>query len=61
MGLQQSKDELLYQQVSNGNTEGVRKLRSEGAGLENLFLVVKLVDQFVLFRFKKVYGLLLVL
>ncbi|KAM0069484.1 putative transcription factor C2H2 family [Helianthus debilis subsp. tardiflorus] len=34
MGLQQSKDELLYQQVSNGTTEGVRKLRSEGAGLE---------------------------
>ncbi|KAI3807975.1 hypothetical protein L1987_23915 [Smallanthus sonchifolius] len=30
----QSKDELLYQQVSHGNTEGVKKLRSEGAGLE---------------------------
>ncbi|KAI3804301.1 hypothetical protein L1987_25740 [Smallanthus sonchifolius] len=34
MGLQQSKDELLYQQVSYGNSEGIRKLRSEGAGLE---------------------------
>ncbi|KAI3829057.1 hypothetical protein L1987_03171 [Smallanthus sonchifolius] len=34
MGLRQSKDELLYQQVSHGNTEAVRKLRSEGAGLE---------------------------
>ncbi|KAI3756702.1 hypothetical protein L1987_56524 [Smallanthus sonchifolius] len=34
MGLQQSKDELLYQQVSYGNTEGIKKLRSEGAGLE---------------------------
>ncbi|KAK9059062.1 hypothetical protein SSX86_021681 [Deinandra increscens subsp. villosa] len=34
MGLQQSKDELLYQQVSYGNTEGIKKLRSEGASLE---------------------------
>ncbi|KAJ0594779.1 putative transcription factor C2H2 family [Helianthus annuus] len=34
MGLQQSKDELLYQQVSYGNSEGIKKLRSEGAGLE---------------------------
>ncbi|KAI7742906.1 hypothetical protein M8C21_031331 [Ambrosia artemisiifolia] len=34
MGLQQSKDELLYQQVSNGTIEGVKKLRTEGAGLE---------------------------
>ncbi|XP_071686052.1 putative E3 ubiquitin-protein ligase XBAT35 [Rutidosis leptorrhynchoides] len=34
MGLQQSKDELLYQQVSYGTTEGIRKLHSEGAGLE---------------------------
>nr|XP_043628365.1 putative E3 ubiquitin-protein ligase XBAT35 isoform X2 [Erigeron canadensis] len=34
MGLQQSKDELLYQQVSYGNTEGIKKLHSEGAGLE---------------------------
>ncbi|KAK1418882.1 hypothetical protein QVD17_28032 [Tagetes erecta] len=34
MGLQQSKDELLYQQVIHGDNEGVKKLRSEGAGLE---------------------------
>ncbi|MFS7924647.1 putative ankyrin repeat-containing domain-containing protein [Helianthus anomalus] len=34
MGVQQSKDELLYQQVSYGNSEGIKKLRSEGAGLE---------------------------
>ncbi|KAJ0769949.1 hypothetical protein HanLR1_Chr03g0118161 [Helianthus annuus] len=34
MGLQQSKDELLYQQVSYGNSEGIKKLRSEGAGVE---------------------------
>ncbi|KVH91505.1 putative E3 ubiquitin-protein ligase XBAT35 isoform X1 [Cynara cardunculus var. scolymus] len=34
MGLQQSKDELLYQQVSYGTTEGIKSLRSEGAGLE---------------------------
>ncbi|KAI3823464.1 hypothetical protein L1987_04900 [Smallanthus sonchifolius] len=34
MGFQLSKDELLYQQVSHGNTEAVRKLRSEDAGLE---------------------------
>lgn len=34
MGVQQSKDELLYQQVSYGTTEGIKSLRSEGAGLE---------------------------
>ncbi|XP_076926431.1 putative E3 ubiquitin-protein ligase XBAT35 [Bidens hawaiensis] len=34
MGLQQSKDELLYQQVTNANIEAVKKLRAEGAGLE---------------------------
>ncbi|KAI3504075.1 hypothetical protein L1887_32619 [Cichorium endivia] len=34
MGLQQSKDELLYQQVGYGNTEGIKTLRNEGAGLE---------------------------
>ncbi|CAH1412423.1 unnamed protein product [Lactuca virosa] len=34
MGLQQSKDELLYQQVGYGNTEGIKSLRNEGAGLE---------------------------
>ncbi|KAJ9546954.1 hypothetical protein OSB04_019497 [Centaurea solstitialis] len=34
MGLQQSKDELLYQQVSYGTTEGIKSLRNEGAGLE---------------------------
>ncbi|KAI3459518.1 hypothetical protein Pfo_016181 [Paulownia fortunei] len=34
MGQQQSKDELLYQQVDYGNVEGIKALRSQGAGLE---------------------------
>lgn len=34
MGQQQSKDELLYQQVTYGNTEGIKALCREGAGLE---------------------------
>ncbi|KAF2313988.1 hypothetical protein GH714_021355 [Hevea brasiliensis] len=34
MGQQQSKDELLYQQVNCGNTEGIKALCKEGAGLE---------------------------
>ncbi|KQK16453.1 probable E3 ubiquitin-protein ligase XBOS34 [Brachypodium distachyon] len=34
MGLQQSKEELLYQQVNYGNIEGIRTLRTQGAGLE---------------------------
>ncbi|KAM7488431.1 hypothetical protein LguiB_025915 [Lonicera macranthoides] len=34
MGQQQSKDELLYQQVKYGNIEGIKALHSDGAGLE---------------------------
>ncbi|XP_019181423.1 PREDICTED: putative E3 ubiquitin-protein ligase XBAT34 [Ipomoea nil] len=34
MGQQQSKDELLYQQVNYGNTAGIKTLRNDGAGLE---------------------------
>ncbi|XP_010527401.1 PREDICTED: putative E3 ubiquitin-protein ligase XBAT35 [Tarenaya hassleriana] len=34
MGQQQSKDELLYQQVSYGNAAGIKALRRDGAGLE---------------------------
>lgn len=34
MGQQQSKDELLYQQVNYGNIEGIKALRNDGAGLE---------------------------
>ncbi|KAK1680745.1 hypothetical protein QYE76_041593 [Lolium multiflorum] len=34
MGLQQSKDELLYQQVNYGNIEGIRTLKAQGAGVE---------------------------
>ncbi|XP_010512292.1 PREDICTED: putative E3 ubiquitin-protein ligase XBAT35 isoform X2 [Camelina sativa] len=34
MGQQQSKGELLYQQVSYGNSEGIRTLRRDGADLE---------------------------
>lgn len=36
MGQGQSKDELLYQQVSYGNTEGIKSLHRDGAGLEVL-------------------------
>lgn len=34
MGQQQSKDELLYQQVNYGNIEGIKALCRDGAGLE---------------------------
>ncbi|XP_044500779.1 putative E3 ubiquitin-protein ligase XBAT35 isoform X2 [Mangifera indica] len=34
MGQQQSKGELLYQQVNYGNVEGIKALAREGAGLE---------------------------
>jgi hypothetical protein len=34
MGLQQSKDQLLYEQVNYGNVEGIKTLRNQGAGLE---------------------------
>ncbi|KAF8388236.1 hypothetical protein HHK36_026902 [Tetracentron sinense] len=34
MGQQQSKDELVYQQVNYGNVEGIKALCREGAGLE---------------------------
>ncbi|XWS39181.1 hypothetical protein CRYUN_Cryun18bG0027600 [Craigia yunnanensis] len=34
MGQQQSKDELLYNQVNYGNAEGIKTLCREGAGLE---------------------------
>ncbi|XP_074291009.1 putative E3 ubiquitin-protein ligase XBAT35 [Silene latifolia] len=34
MGQQQSKDELLYEQVSYGNVDGIKALHSEGAKLE---------------------------
>jgi len=42
MGQGQSKDELLYQQVSYGQTEGIKTLHREGAGLE----VMKLWQNF---------------
>uniref|UniRef100_A0A0E0LK13 RING-type domain-containing protein n=1 Tax=Oryza punctata TaxID=4537 RepID=A0A0E0LK13_ORYPU len=32
MGLQQSKEELVYQQVNYGNADGIRTLRAQGAG-----------------------------
>uniref|UniRef100_A0A1J3DF44 Putative E3 ubiquitin-protein ligase XBAT34 n=1 Tax=Noccaea caerulescens TaxID=107243 RepID=A0A1J3DF44_NOCCA len=34
MGQQQSQEELLFQQVSHSNVEGIKSLRREGAGLE---------------------------
>ncbi|KAL5711847.1 hypothetical protein ACHQM5_014079 [Ranunculus cassubicifolius] len=34
MGLQQSKEALLYQQVVNGNIQGIKDLHREGANLE---------------------------
>lgn len=37
MGQQQSKDELLYNQVNYGNTEGIKGLRRDGASLEVIF------------------------
>lgn len=36
MGQQQSKEELLYEQVNYGNIEGIKALHREGAGLEVL-------------------------
>ena len=43
MGQQQSKDELLYQQVSYGNAEGIKSLRREGASLEVILLLLLLL------------------
>lgn len=34
MGLQQSKGQLLYEQVNYGNVEGIKTLKDQGAGLE---------------------------
>jgi len=34
MGQGQSKSELLYQQISYGNSDGIKALHREGAGLE---------------------------
>ncbi|KAH7669817.1 putative E3 ubiquitin ligase protein [Dioscorea alata] len=34
MGAEQSKEELVYQQVNYGNVEGIKDLRRKGAGLE---------------------------
>ncbi|KAL3507629.1 hypothetical protein ACH5RR_033011 [Cinchona calisaya] len=34
MGQQQSREELIYQLVNYGSTEGIKSLRSDGAGLE---------------------------
>ncbi|XP_076945792.1 putative E3 ubiquitin-protein ligase XBAT35, partial [Bidens hawaiensis] len=45
MGLQQSKDELLYQQVTNANTEAIKKLRTEGAALEVFIQFHSLADK----------------
>ncbi|KAJ4805678.1 RING/U-box superfamily protein [Rhynchospora pubera] len=34
IGMQQSKDQLLYEQVKHGNIKEIRTLRNQGAGLE---------------------------
>lgn len=34
MGLQQSKGQLLYEQVNYGNVEGIKTLKEQGAALE---------------------------
>ena len=34
MGLQQSKEELLYQQLNYDNVDGIQTLRAQGADLE---------------------------
>ena len=49
MGQQQSKGELLFQQVSYGNAEGIRSLRREGADLE-VWLIVEFDRKLGLFR-----------
>lgn len=50
MGQQQSKGELLFQQVSYGNAEGIRALRRDGADLEvpssSQFFFCFLLNQF---------------
>lgn len=48
MGQQQSKDELLFEQVNYGNTEGIKQLRRDGAGLEvsNRFIAFSFSAQF---------------
>lgn len=44
MGQQQSKDELLYQQVNYGNIEGIKALRNDGAGLEvSIFSLISII------------------
>jgi ankyrin repeat protein len=45
MGQQQSKDELLYQQVNCSNIEGIKNLCREGARLE-----VPIIPTFFIFR-----------
>lgn len=47
MGQQQSKDELLHQQVLYNNVEGIKALAREGAGVEVL-LLLKLLAPFCL-------------
>ena len=42
MGQQQSKDELLHQQVVYGNVEGIKALSREGVGLEVLLKLLPL-------------------
>lgn len=47
MGAQQSKDELLYQQVNYGNIEGIKALRNQGAGLEVCLFVIWMLDSLI--------------
>lgn len=49
MGQPQSKDELLYQQVKDGNIEGIKALRHQGAGLEVSLCVSSIVGFFNIF------------
>ena len=50
MGLQQSKEELLYQQVNYGNIEGIRTLKAQGAGVEARITISPLAFPTVLFH-----------
>lgn len=40
MGVHQLKEELLYQQVSYGNVEGIKALHRDGAGLEVKIIIL---------------------
>ena len=48
MGQQQSKGELLFEQVSYGNSEGIQSLHREGADLEVQFHWLIVIEMLVI-------------